>query len=319
VIGRTPWDLGIWATGDAFRDVRARLAAHGTVQNLEAELRTKSGGTIWALFSATRMVVRGVPAVVSFTQDISDLKRTQRALREALERAEQSDRLKTAFLENMSHEFRTPLNVILGYNSLIAERLAESGDRDAEDLVDAVSRASKRLIRSLHSVLELARFQTRSFAVHPAAVDVARVADGAVCESRPLAERKGIALALSIETERTSVIHDEACLASAVGHLVDNAIKFTDRGEIALRLSRDADDRLVLEVRDTGIGIDAGYLPKVFEPFSQESSGRTRAFEGLGIGLALVRRYLDSNGATIAVESEKGRGTTFTIRFAGDA
>jgi signal transduction histidine kinase len=113
------------------------------------------------------------------------------------------------------------------------------------------------------------------------------------------------------------VSFDEICLANVLTNLLQNALKFTERGEVAVRLWRDA--ALCLQVRDTGVGIDANYLPHVFEAFSQENPGLTRRFEGVGLGLSLVRKYLALNGAEIAVASEKHRGSTFTIRFARDA
>ena len=114
------------------------------------------------------------------------------------------------------------------------------------------------------------------------------------------------------------VSFDEGCLSNALTNLLQNAIKFTERGEVAVRLRRDARAALCLEVRDTGVGIDANYLPQVFEAFSQENPGLTRKFEGVGLGLSLVRKYLELNGAEIAAASEKGKGSTFTIRFARD-
>ncbi|MGH7915122.1 MAG: ATP-binding protein, partial [Candidatus Binataceae bacterium] len=98
-----------------------------------------------------------------------------------------------------------------------------------------------------------------------------------------------------------------------------NAIKFTERGEVAVRLGRDARAALCLEVRDTGVGIDADYLPHIFDAFSQENLGLTRRFEGVGLGLSLVRKYLELNGAEIAVTSEKSKGSIFTIRFPRNA
>jgi signal transduction histidine kinase len=98
-------------------------------------------------------------------------------------------------------------------------------------------------------------------------------------------------------------------------NLLDNAIKFTDRGEIVLGLNRDSSGTLNLEVRDTGIGIDTDYLPRLFEPFSQEQAGHSRRFEGAGLGLAFARKCVELGGARISAASRKGEGSTFTIAF----
>jgi light-regulated signal transduction histidine kinase (bacteriophytochrome) len=108
---------------------------------------------------------------------------------------------------------------------------------------------------------------------------------------------------------------DEYCLQSALTKLIDNAIKFTDRGEIVLGLNRDSSGTLNLEVRDTGIGIDSDYLPRLFEPFSQEQAGHSRRFEGAGLGLAFARKCVELGGARISAASRKGEGSTFTIAF----
>lgn len=138
-------------------------------------------------------------------------------------------------------------------------------------------------------------------------------------EFRILAAKKGLALSAEIDDPEAVVIFDEGCLSNALTNLLRNAIKFTECGEVALRLRRDASAALCLEVRDTGVGIDTDYMPHIFEAFSQENPGLTRRFEGVGLGLSLVRKYLELNGAEIAVASEKSKGSTFTIRFARDA
>ena len=132
---------------------------------------------------------------------------------------------------------------------------------------------------------------------------------------RITAERKGITLSSAIETTDAGVVFDEYCLNQALTNLLDNAIKFTDRGAVTLRLYRATDGTLSLELHDTGIGIGQEFLPKLFTPFSQEQSGNTRRFEGTGLGLTLVRKYLELNSSRISVESEKGNGTTFTVSF----
>ena len=134
-------------------------------------------------------------------------------------------------------------------------------------------------------------------------------------EFRPLAADKGISLSCTAEDPSAMVVFDEYCLAHAVRNLVDNAVKFTEQGEISTRLRRDADGSLSCEIRDTGVGIESVYLGDLFQPFSQEDVGYTRRFEGPGIGLALTRKYLELSGARIAVQSEKGKGSVFTIHF----
>jgi signal transduction histidine kinase len=130
-----------------------------------------------------------------------------------------------------------------------------------------------------------------------------------------LAAEKGLKLRLEITESDATVRFDEYCLQSALSNLLQNAIKFTDRGEIVLGLDRDSSGTLKLEVRDTGIGIEEEYQPRLFEPFSQEQTGHQRRFEGAGLGLALARKCVELGGGQISAVSRKGEGSTFTIAF----
>jgi signal transduction histidine kinase len=136
-----------------------------------------------------------------------------------------------------------------------------------------------------------------------------------VCDFDVLAAAKSLDFVCRIEAPGATVRFDERCLASAVSALLQNAIKFTEYGEVGVRLYRDNGGEPKLEISDSGVGIDPDYLRRLFEPFSQEQSSYTLAFEGNGLGLALARKYLELNGATVTVESAKSKGSTFTINF----
>jgi len=248
--------------------------------------------------------------------EVTDVREAERKLRVALRRAEDGDRLKTAFLANMSHEVRTPLNVILGYNTLIAERLAELGDHSIDTDLQAVSRASQRLLQTIQGIVDLSRIETATFDVRPTPVDLIALVKEGVGYCRDQADSKRLSLTCEIDVEEGTIPIDEYCVRQSLCRLLDNSIKFTERGGVLVRLYREPTDRLCLSIRDTGIGIDPEYVPHLFKPFSQEDMSNTRRFEGPGIGLALVKRYLALNGAELSVTSEKGRGSTCTIRFA---
>ncbi len=237
--------------------------------------------------------------------------------KEARDAALEASRLKSAFVANVTHEIHTPLNIILGYADLMAERLTELSDPRASDYADPVRRAGKRLLDTVSSILEFSKIESGAYRIDPKPIVLGEFIERLLGEFRILAIKKGLALNAEIDEPRAVVSFDEICLANVLTNLLQNALKFTERGEVAVRLWRDA--ALCLQVRDTGVGIDANYLPHVFEAFSQENPGLTRRFEGVGLGLSLVRKYLALNGAEIAVASEKHRGSTFTIRFARDA
>ena len=243
------------------------------------------------------------------------LGRTFSALEEALTRAKESDRLKTAFLTNISHEVRTPLNVILGYNSLIAERLAELHDQKLTPYLEAVSNGSKRLLQTIQGIIDLSRFETETFEVLPGSVNLIRLVEKSVQQFRAPAEQKRLSLVCQIDVPNAEVRVDQYCLEQSLHQLLDNAIKFTKQGGVVVRLHREPSGALCLSVEDTGVGIDPGYRSHLFKPFSQQDVGQTRDYEGPGIGLALVQRYLDINHAEITLQSDSGKGTTATIRL----
>ncbi len=248
-------------------------------------------------------------------RDITKRKQAERDLANARDAAIEASRLKSAILTNMSHEIRTPLNILLGYSSLIEDHLRDLRDGSQQELFAAIHRAGRRLMETVHHVLDLSKIETGNFAIEPTRFLLAPVVEREVAGLRKEAEEKGIALDCRIDASEVEILFDEYCLARAISHLLENAIKFTHQGRITVRLDRRADGILRLQIRDTGIGIDAAFLSRLFEPFSQEDSGYTRRFEGAGLGLALVKKYLELNGARVTVESEKGVGSTFTIEF----
>ena len=253
------------------------------------------------------------------SRDTTEDNRRELELTRARDAALEASRLKSAFVANVTHEIHTPLNIILGYADLMAERLAEVGDAHARDYTEPVRRASKRLLGTIAAILEISKIESGAYRLDPKPIELAGFVERLLGEFTVLAAKKGLALTAEIEEPRAIVRFDEGCLSNALTNLLQNAIKFTERGDVAVRLHRDARAALCLAVRDTGVGIDADYLSHIFEAFSQENPGLTRRFEGVGLGLSLVRKYLELNGAEIAVASEKGKGSTFTIRFAREA
>ena len=260
------------------------------------------------------LAIEGAMLVEKLESDLAERRRVEAELARARDAALESVRLKSAFLANVSHEIRTPLNIIAGYNQMIANRFEETGDESQRDSIDAVQRASRRLIRTVQSILDMSKIETATFETHPARLELAPIVEEISRDFHRAAQAKGLRVSCEITEPQAVVYFDEYCLSQALLNLFDNAIKFTERGEITVRLARDGGE-LRLEVRDTGIGIDATYQPHLFERFSQEESGYGRRYDGSGLGLALVKHYLERNGARLGVESEKHKGSAFTIYF----
>jgi PAS domain S-box-containing protein len=259
------------------------------------------------------------PCVIFNWRDISERVHFEQELERVRDTALEASRLKSAFIANMSHEIRTPLNVIAGYADLVGEHLAEHNDESQKDFVEGIQRACSRLSRTIDNILDISKIEAGAFNLAPAKLEIDRLLEHLLTDFRVIAERKGIALTCTIDTPGAAIVFDEYCLTQALANLLDNALKFTERGGVAYRLYRTTDARLCVEIRDTEIGISQEYLSRLFQPFSQEHSGDARKFQGSGLGLALTRKYLELNGAEISVQSEKGEGTTFTIRFSRES
>ncbi|MAT38444.1 MAG: hypothetical protein CL946_02440 [Ectothiorhodospiraceae bacterium] len=259
---------------------------------------------------------RNIMHFIAIKLDITQRKQAEQELIDAKLRAERHEKLKDAFIANISHEIRTPLNIILGHSSLIAELYKETADDNERNCFAAIESAGRRLIQTVDSIVIMSRLQAGDIEIQQSEIHISTLVDSIVHEMSLIAESKQLDLEFEDDTEDCIVHGDEYFYGQAIKHLVDNAIKFTHKGGVKVRLYQ-SDDTFQLAIEDSGIGIGEAYLPHLYEPYSQEDSGYSRAYEGVGLGLTLVYLYLKANAAAIDVESTKGSGTTFTITFPG--
>ncbi len=295
------------------------ILAGGSLGPYELRIATPLGPKNLSL-NGFALVEDGRPTgVINIARDVTEDRDRAEELRFARDQALASSRLKTVFLANMSHEIRTPLNVILGCSSLVGDFLDQQAPKqDIVELLDNVQRAGKRLQETIEAILDVSRIEAGAFDVEPEAVEVGELVERKVEEFRPLAESRGLSISAVIEEPDAVVRFDAYCLRQALSNLISNAVKFTPDGSIRVELGRDAERGLVVRVRDTGIGMDPGFVAELGQLFHQEDSGFSRRYDGCGLGLALTRRYLDLNGARLSVSSEKGEGSVFTIHFDGE-
>ena len=248
--------------------------------------------------------------------DLTERKDAEEKMRIAKELAEQSDKLKTEFLAQMSHEIRTPINIITSNVNFISEELGDKIDPADKDCFESIDLASRRIIRTVDLILNMSELQTGIYKPLLSKVDIdSQVLKKLYNEYQRMAKQKGIDFIYKCEVKESEIISDEYCVIQIFANLIDNAIKYTKKGKVEVLLTKNKDGNIVVEVKDTGIGMSKEFLPKLFEPFTQEEQGYTRSFEGNGLGLALVKKYCDVNNASIEVESEKGVGTTFRVIF----
>ena len=239
--------------------------------------------------------------------DVTDTVNVE-AERRARQRAEELLRLKSSLLDTMSHELRTPLTSVLGF----AEVLADEIEGEHAEFASHIHAGASRLLDTLNSVLDLAQLEGRGLSLQQDRTDAGAELAETAGLLRPLAEQKGLALTVRVPEEGVPVVLDRHALQRVLTNLVGNAIKFTPAGRVAVGLAAGA-ERVRFEVEDTGVGISEAFLPHLFEPFRQASEGLARSHEGSGLGLSITKQLVELMGGTIAVESEVGAGTRFTV------
>ena len=253
--------------------------------------------------------------IVINSRDISDRKRFQQELIRAKETAEAMSRVKTALLANMSHEMRTPLTGILGFATILESELPEGEKRDMATRIHA---SGQRLMETIESVLDLVKLEADKVRVQPERTNIVdEVKRNVALHARP-ATHKDLMLEVKSEMDELFVDIDRQLFGRIMYNLLSNAIKYTDEGSVEVMVSTERDllDAWVLvDVKDTGIGISTDFLPRVFDEFQQESSGYSRKYEGTGLGLTISRKLARIIGGAISVKSNKGEGSTFTVRI----
>ncbi len=252
----------------------------------------------------------------SLLEDIVRREKVEKELKKAIERIEKSEKIKTEFLAQMSHEIRTPVNTILSFSNLMKEELAKYASEELRYGFTGMNSAGIRIIRTIDLILNMSELQTDTYEYKPKKVDVYNnVITKLKTEYYRQATEKGLEFIITGINENTEIIADEYTVFQIFANLIDNAIKYTPSGKIEIIFQKENNNELMISVADTGIGISKEYLPNLFTSFSQEEGGYTRKFEGNGLGLALVKKYCEMNGAVIRVSSIKHEGSTFTVLF----
>jgi PAS domain S-box-containing protein len=246
--------------------------------------------------------------------DISEIKKVQKELVNALSKAEESDRLKSAFLAQMSHEIRTPLNVILASIPLIADEI-NSEDEDLKIILDSVKSAGKRLQRTIDMILSMSSVQSGNYKANFESFNLIPDLKNLLNEFKSLSDDKGLNLKFKYDSKTAMVTADRYTVNQIFQNLINNAIKYTLKGYVEISVRGLYNNRIQVDIKDTGIGMSEEYLNNIFMPFSQEDFGHKRQFEGNGLGLALVKKYCELNRAEIRVESEKNVGSVFSVVF----
>lgn len=300
-IGALPVRVGFWD----------RLKEHGSIK-FETVYRTKAGGEFPVEVTASYLNYDNEDYVCAFARDISQHKKTEATLRKAHDDMRKAYELQREFLNNVTHEVRTPLTAIQGYANMFLEGLAGPISTEQTSLLRKIVTCSKDLLEIVGGVLDIARFKSGAVGLRLKACKPSDILCKALNSILPQAKEKGINV-ITERSERESVgFYDEEKLITILTNLLSNAVKFTSQGEIQILIESD-DCGMEIVIIDTGMGIKQGDLRHIFDEFSQlDCPGRYKP-TGFGIGLAIVSAAVDSIGARLTVSSKEAIGTAFTL------
>ena len=315
-----------------------RVLAEGKVTNYELTARARDGKLTVVSYNATTFHDRDrrLQGVFAAARDVTELKRYERTLQQKNVELEDASRMKSEFLANMSHELRTPLNAIIGFSEVLRDGLVGPMSEQQRSFTGDILRSGQHLLSLINDILDLSKVEAGKMLLDLDPVEVSSLFVNSLTIVREKAAARRIRLTLETESGLGSMMVDARKVKQIVYNLLSNAVKFTgDGGLVTLRAAKVERNRvgqldgkpgrtfvpsenaftefLEISVTDSGIGIASEDLAHLFKPFSQVDSGLARKFEGTGLGLAMVKLLADLHGGSVAVQSEVGTGSRFTV------
>ena len=328
--------IGEGATGRAAQtgvpvevaDIRTTHFYHGTLRDVieRAEVRSilaipllREGRVLGGLTVSRKIAGSFPPGVVDILQTFAAQSaiaiQNARLFREIEQKGREleiASQHKSQFLANMSHELRTPLNAILGYTELIADGIYGSVPDKIQEVLERVQKSGRHLLGLINDVLDLSKIEAGQLELSLSDYSFQDAVQSAVTAVESLANEKGLRLVVDVAARLPVGRADERRIVQVLLNLLGNAIKFTEQGEVAIRVCMIEGDYCV-SVSDTGPGIPATQFERIFEEFQQVDGSSTRIKGGSGLGLAISRKIVELHGGRIRVESVVGKGSTFTF------
>ncbi len=296
---------------DVYENLWKTILSGGTWQG-EMQNKKKNGEFYWetAVISAIRNENDEITNFVAVKEDITEKKKLWSDLLAAKEKAEESDRLKSAFLANISHEIRTPMNGILGFSELLKE--PQLSGKEQQEYIALIQQSGDRMLNLINDLIDISRIDAKEVALHITETSLNKIMHDLCAFFKPEAEKKGLRVNCSRGlSESESVIETDAQkLEQVLVNLIQNALKFTNEGHIDIGYARNG-SMLEFFVADTGIGIPHEMTENVFDRFRQVDNSRTRLHEGAGLGLSISKGFVEMLGGKIWVEPADGGGSRF--------
>ena len=313
VIGRPVAEVESWVEPELRQQTHRCLLAGETVRNLEVPLRHRSGAEVTGLISTELIEAGGETYVLGTMQDITERKRMEQELAQTRDAALESARLKSEFLANMSHEIRTPMNGVIGMTGLL---MGTDLSAEQRDYVETIQTSSEALLNIINDILDFSKIEAGKLHFEKADFDLRHTVESVTELLAEPARRKRLDLAALVESDVPLALRgDPGRLRQVLTNLVGNAVKFTEGGEVVVRVRRlsetDRQVALHFSITDTGIGITPEAQRHLFQAFTQADGSITRRYGGTGLGLAICRQLVEMMGGQIGVESTPGKGSTF--------
>jgi len=287
-----------------------------TVNRSERVLINKEGKKIPILKSVASVTLSGRDFLIESFVDLSKIKEAEKELVQAKIIAESANRAKSDFLATMSHELRTPLNSIIGFSDLILEGNAGDLKENQKRDISNISTSGKHLLSLINNVLDLSKIEAGKMELHPEGFPVEEVILEVKQLMASLANKKNIKINYSSDEDVGKVFADKTKIKQILYNLLSNAVKFTPEGGTIDVKVENAGKMVRFSVQDSGIGISSEDMKKLFTPFTQLDSAANRQYEGSGLGLTLVKKFVELHNGKLEVESEPGKGTKFTFELA---
>ncbi|HUQ82943.1 MAG TPA: PAS domain S-box protein [Gemmatimonadaceae bacterium] len=330
---------GYFTDPDRAQQAINRVLSEGKVTNYELTARARDGTLTVVSYNATTFHDRDrrLQGVFASARDMTELKAIERALTQKNAELEDASRMKSEFLANMSHELRTPLNAIIGFSEVLGDGLLGDMTEKQRRFIGDIFKSGKHLLSLINDILDLSKVEAGKMLLDLDAVEITPLLRNSLSIVKGQAAVRHVRLDMQVAGELGTLTADARKIKQIVYNLLSNAVKFTaDGGDVILRADRvaradvgvltstwagrtfplaasDFTEFLRISVSDNGIGVSPAGLEQLFKPFSQVDSGLSRQFEGTGLGLAMVKLLVDLHGGVVAVESDVGTGSCFTV------
>ncbi len=283
----------------------------------ELTMQRKNGEVIPVYFYGKALIdaKKKFSLIIGVIRDISLIKKTEQTLIDAKNKAEEMNRLKSNFLSNMSHELRTPLISILGFAEIMSD---SSEDTTIQDSSRNILQGGKRLLETLNLILQFSKIEAEKVTISNKLIDVVSTVKTVTEKYKLFAAQKNLKLFFENYADECYTETDKEMFEEIISQLLNNALKFTEEGMVRVILNKDESDTekyFTIEIADTGIGISSQYCSVIFDEFRQASEGVSRGYEGLGLGLTIVKRYTSLLNGTVNLKSEIDKGSSFLLRF----